>query len=309
MKRPDSQVPTPSSPAPTPSGLKRNLLRTILGGALLVGVPASANVGCAEMNDAKAVKSQSEKLMSVKSFLKENSEKLKRYSALSPEAMARQAGPINTILKELIDEIKKAKSAADEIGKTKVRFNPNMFEALIISLDLTILKLSGGKVGRLNEGANKMRKSRDGWGFHNRMARRKGVNPNAVIYMSQLIGQLKKVLGELRTSVLALEKKGIAGCSNNSFVSSAIEEKLGSDHCHDSNAPFCKAIRPKSKKGKLKTKIKPVPAVAVQRELIARNFLGENMDDGNFGKESRKAYKRARRKSKKFRKMIRKCKK
>jgi hypothetical protein len=304
------QVDSPNSSSSTP---KRNLLRAILGGILFIGVPAGAQAyySCAEISDASAVKSQNEKLMSVRAFLEENRTKLRAYSGLSPEAMARQADVINTLLLNLIDEMKKAKSAADEIAKTGVRFNPVMFEELEITLDLAIRELGpeSGKINSLNEAADKMHKSKEGWGIFNSAARNKGINPDAVMYMSFLIPQLRQVLAELQSAVVALEEEDIDGCSSNSFVDRTISEKLGANHCRMSNSLFCKATKVRTETGELdSSKLSKMQAMAVQRQLIIFELLGENENSGKFGESSQRAFTEAE-KSKEFNAMIEECKK
>jgi len=111
-------------------------------------------------------------------------------------------------------------------------------------------------------------------------------------------------MGKLKTSLYALEKKKISGCSNNSVVDFAIRAKLGVNRCATSNTPFCKgANKIVAKKA---DKLNSVQAIAVQRELIARGFLPKNGDDGKFEEGSKKAYLRARKK-KSFRKKVRAC--
>jgi|GEM_PF-4165640 len=289
------QIDSPKTPS---SAVKRNLLRTVLGGILLVGTPIAPGVGlgCSELSDAQAVKAQNEKLMSVKAYLEENNAKLRNYSALSPEAMAQQAGTVNTILLRLMDEMKKAKSAAEEVARTGVRFNPLMFDELEIVLTLAIqgLSPSNGKINRLNDESDRMSRSRDGWGIYNTAARSKGVNPEAVMYMSYLVDQLRKILVELRGAVMRLEKVGIDGCSNNSYVDGAISEKFGAHHCEVPNSLFCKSMKVVTPSGELDTaRLNRVQAASIQRKLISYSLLGNNEDDGNFGGRSKVAYSKA----------------
>lgn len=282
-----------SSSAPA----KRNLVRTVLSFVLAVGVPAAgikAGCVCMDASEAKTVKGQTDKLVEVKTFLDANSAKLKTYASLSPQDMAKHAPAINTILVQTIDEMKKARSVADEIGKTHTRFNPLMFAELDIALDLAIRKISPGnaKINRLNQEANQMYLSSEGWGILNAIVREQGIDPDAVKYMAYLIKQLRKCLTELKASVTALENDQIRGsCSNNYFVDKAISKRYGPDHCYLSNSPFCKAIAARTAIGDFDlNRINQVQVVALQRELISEAWMDKDGDDGVLGPHTQASY-------------------
>ena len=275
---------------PAVSYFKRGILANILRGVLVFGVPAISQTGCFEdMKEATTVRDQYKSVAGVKDFLTQKSEQIKKYAEYDDEEMAQEAPKISGLINDLIKQLETAKSVAESISKTNVRFSPVAFDKLLISLRLAERQVDPSSERMLNLKFT-VDKLQDSiiyrWG-----AKRKKINPDAVIRLYKNILKLSKTLNELDASVRLLINPNMSdSCSSNSFVSRALEKELGDNFCNPRNTLFCQAMNTSvSENGDMSGRLDPLHATAVQQRLIVHGLLRKGQDDGAFGRGSKAA--------------------